>query len=980
MSQVTTIPTDDFERRLRRLAQDKANIHLIMNLMTSLASVQGLENTIDTMFRIVLEHVGGTNLSIHYRIDAGVFYADILGERKQLAAIVDPLVGRVFETGEFLEHEHDFGDTKMTTPQFTHASTWVFPLKVGLELIGVFKIESMHILARDLRPYLPTFFSYAALLLKNEILGYTHLSKAYALLEKEVEARKCAEEELLKAKTGLEVTIEKRTAELRHLNRLYDVLSHVNQATVLAASREALCAEVCGIAVDLGGFHLAWIGWVNWDTLEVTPSAGAGPQIEYMSRLRLTVRDCPEGRGPSGTAIREGMPSVTNDLLADPRMAPWRESALKAGFRSSAAVPIFLGGRVAGVICVYGAEKDLFRAKEISLLEEVAAAVSMGLNRIEADAARKKTDAALRASEKRFRALFDNSPVPIWEEDLSDVKRLLDDLQSQGIVNLDGFFTEHPEVLRRCTQLVRITEVNHAAVRLHEASSKEDLLSGLAAVFAPESYATFQHAVLSLWRGETPLQADGTLQTLRGAERHVTLYWSVVPGHEHTLSRVLVSVIDITERKMTERQLTLLDFALDHVREAAFLIDVNAHFHYVNDEACRVLGYTRDELLKLCVVHVDPDFAMKNWATHWEDLKARHSLVFESRHMTKEGRLLPVEVSANFFEYEGRGYNLALVRDITDREIARSALQEKERELRTLVDNLPECVARFDTNGRHVFVNRNVETTFDAPREFFIGKTLAELGVPSDEAQNKVLESKIREALIQGVPNSLEIEWATINGARQYDVLHVPEVDETGKVISVLGIAHDITLRKESEREHLTHLRYFESMDRVNRSIQGANTLEELMSNVLDDALSIMGADRASLCYPCDPNAESWRVPIERTRPEYPGLLELGIDIPMLPEAKRVFNALLAAEGPVPFGPEAAEPLPEAIAKDFTIQSQLGMAVYPKVDSPYMFVLHQCSHPRVWSAEDKRLFQEIGRRLGDGLTSLLTYRDLRKSE
>ncbi|MCC6698243.1 MAG: PAS domain S-box protein [Candidatus Hydrogenedentes bacterium] len=823
-----------------------------MNLMTSLASVEGLENTVAAMFRIVLEHVGGTNLSIHYRIDSNVYYVDLLGERKQLVRVEDPLVQRVFETGEFLEHKHDFRDTKMTTPEFTQASTWVFPLKVGPEFIGVFKIDSMHVLARDLLPYLPTFFNYAALLLKNEILGDTHLSKAYALLEREVEARARAEKDLLQAKANLEVTVEQRMAEFRHLNRLYNVLSHVNQTTVLAASREDLLTEVCRISVDLGGFHLAWIGWVHWDTLEVTPVASAGTPLDYVASLRVSVRDCPEGRGPSGSAVREGKTSVTNDFLADPRTAIWHEAAVRAGFLSSAAVPIFQGDRVAGVLCVYCAEKEMFHSKEVALLEEIAAAVTMGLGRIEAETARKRSSAALRASEKRFRVLFDNSPVPIWEEDLSDVKILLDGLKSQGIADLNAFLTEHPEVLRRCAGLVRVTEVNQAAVQLHEASSKEDLLSGLGAVFAPQSYVTFQHALLSLWSGVTPVQAEGTVQTLAGAEKHVSLYWSLVPGQEQTLSKVLVSVIDVTERRLTERQLTLLDFALDHVREAAFLTDENARFLYVNEEACRALGYTREELLQLTVSDIDRDFPQARWSSHWDDIRKRHSLTFESRHTTKDGRSYPVEISANFFTYELVSYNLALARDIT--------------------------------------------------------------------------------------------------------------------------------VRKQLEQDHITHLRFLESMDRVNRSIQGASTLEELMVNVLDDTLSILGADRASLCYPCDPNADSWNVPIERTRPEYPGLLALGIDVPMLPEVKRTFGALLASGDPVPFGPEAAEPLPEAIAKEFSIQSQLGMAVYPKVDFPYMFVVHQCSHPRVWSREDRRLFQEVGRRLGDGLTSLLTQRNLRKSE
>lgn len=132
-------------------------------------------------------------------------------------------------------------------------------------------------------------------------------------------------------------------------------------------------------------------------------------------------------------------------------------------------------------------------------------------------------------------------------------------------------------------------------------------------------------------------------------------------------SSKIVMMQDVTERRLPEERLRLLDFALAHVREAVFLIDENAQFRFVNEESCHVLGYTRDELLGLAVSDVDPDFPVDRWVSHWHELKTKGSLVFEGRHRTKEGRILPVEINANYFEYGGHGYNLALVRDITKR-------------------------------------------------------------------------------------------------------------------------------------------------------------------------------------------------------------------------------------------------------------------------------------------------------------------------
>lgn len=127
---------------------------------------------------------------------------------------------------------------------------------------------------------------------------------------------------------------------------------------------------------------------------------------------------------------------------------------------------------------------------------------------------------------------------------------------------------------------------------------------------------------------------------------------------------------DITSRKMVERQLTLLNFALNHAHEASYLIDENSRFVNVNDEACRALGYARNELLNMNVTEIDPDYSMEQWKLHWEELKTRSSLIVESRYMRKDGSVFPIEVNANYIEFEGKGYDLALVRNITERKVA----------------------------------------------------------------------------------------------------------------------------------------------------------------------------------------------------------------------------------------------------------------------------------------------------------------------
>jgi PAS domain S-box-containing protein len=152
-------------------------------------------------------------------------------------------------------------------------------------------------------------------------------------------------------------------------------------------------------------------------------------------------------------------------------------------------------------------------------------------------------------------------------------------------------------------------------------------------------------------------------------------------------------------RKEAERRIALLSFALNNVHEAAFLTDEKARFHYVNEESSRVLGYTRDELLTMGVADIDPDFPLDRWPGHWAELKEVGSLTFETRHRAKDRRIFPVEINANYIEYDGKGYNLALVRDITERKQAQEDIRKLNEELEVRVK---ERTAELENKNREL--------------------------------------------------------------------------------------------------------------------------------------------------------------------------------------------------------------------------------------------------------------------------------------
>ncbi|BCR04259.1 hypothetical protein DESUT3_13280 [Desulfuromonas versatilis] len=173
---------------------------------------------------------------------------------------------------------------------------------------------------------------------------------------------------------------------------------------------------------------------------------------------------------------------------------------------------------------------------------------------------------------------------------------------------------------------------------------------------------------------------------------------------------------------------------------------------------------------------------------------------------------------------------------------------------------------------------------------------------------------------------------------------------------------------------------FLECMERINRAIQQADDVEQMLWNALETAYSIFDCDRIWLLYPCDPKAPTFRIPVEIFRKEYPGALALNQDIPMWSLGEGFCTKVLETEGPVVFRSDTDPPIFHELAEQFGVRSQVIMAIYPRVGKPWMFGMHQCSYDRTWSRDEQELFEGIGRRIAEGLSALLLLRDLRETQ
>lgn len=321
-----------------------------------------------------------------------------------------------------------------------------------------------------------------------------------------------------------DITFRKRAERhIRQLNRVYAVRSGINQLIVREKDPERMLSEACRIAVEDGGFRMAWIGLLYGGTGGFEMRAHAGADAPTLAVLRtLIASDPPAGCAFTRHALTLGEHGICNDVARDAKAAPWRDEALARDYRAMASFPLKADGRTIGTFNFYVGERGFFDSDEVRLLDKLATDVGFALEVAAHEGERKRAATTLLEIEGRLRGAFDFAPI------------------GMALVAPDGKWLQ---VNRALCEIVGYTEAEMLALDFQTITHPDDLEADLA----------FVNEMLEGRRAH--YQMEKRYVHKLGQEVCVLLSVSLVRSQDGRPSYFVSQIQNISERKRLEDQL-----------------------------------------------------------------------------------------------------------------------------------------------------------------------------------------------------------------------------------------------------------------------------------------------------------------------------------------------------------------------------------------------------------------------------------------
>ncbi len=499
---------------------------------------------------------------------------------------------------------------------------------------------------------------------------------------------------------------------------------------------------------------------------------------------------------------------------------------------------------------------------------------------------------AHKTSEARYRGLFENSPIGLWEEDFSVVKTYLDGLRADGITDFERYFSENPQEILHVASLAKIINVNRAAVKLHQAPSKEVLMAGLPQIFGEDSLKVFKKNIQRMLQGQTNFCTEATVYTLSGKPRNITLCVSIMPGSEESWERVLVSTVDITERVLAEKRLSKTTDSLAAAQAIAHIgnwdWDIVTDGLTWSDEIYRIFGLTPQSFGATYTAFLE--------SVHPDDRETVTDAVnaaladpdtpyhIQHRVVRPDGSIRLVEEIGEVQRDEtGKPIRMiGSVQDITERHKIETALRQSEERYRNLIDNSPVGIVIL-RDKKIAYANPTLAKMLGYPVDELIGKPMLSFIHPDFQELAKMRLGKLMQSA--DVRVNAQEEKMVRNDGSAIETLILGQTVLYQNEKAIQGYIYDITeqnqMRKALEESETRYRQLVEFLPQavvvhVDGKIKYANPAAlELVG--AESPADVLGTSLLDFVHPDDQPAISERVKILMTQKRPTPLTEVRI-------------------------------------------------------------------------------------------------------
>ncbi len=404
-----------------------------------------------------------------------------------------------------------------------------------------------------------------------------------------------------------------------------------------------------------------------------------------------------------------------------------------------------------------------------------------------------------------YRLIFEESPISLWEEDFSGVKRFFDQLRDRGVSDFRGYFEENPGAAAQCASLVKVIHVNKTTVELYEAKSKQDLLDNLDKVFTPDSYPAFKEEMIALAEGKLKFKAESVNRTLTGKTLHIRIQLSVMPGHEKDLSRVIVSIIDITDQEKAREELRVKETRyrtmLDTLPHNIFMKDTGGRYVFVNSSFANTLGCAPHEIegqtdFEICPPHLAEKYRADDQRVMEMDITETLEEKYVRNGAERWARTSKVPMKDDEGKLNGV---LGIFRDITERKEAQKETIEREAQLKATLEATDNGILVVDNRWNVIDANSKFIAMWNIPAEMLHTHNSKQLlQYVLDQLKNPRAFQELTEKLYKSSNPSFEIlEFKDGRVFERYSRPLLVKDSITGRVWSF----NDITQQRKAQQE-----------------------------------------------------------------------------------------------------------------------------------------------------------------------------------